>query len=267
MSGPEAPTGRGASATLRPSLMGDRIRVARHHPGQLAPWVEYVWTVRWEVPEPHEQAVIPQPVAHAAAEEGRLLVHGVGHTSFQRRLVGTGHVVGAAFRAGGFRCFTTESMDRLARRVVPAAELLGVDDRPLARDLLHPSATDAALADRLLGWLAEREPRDDPVAVEIGRLVDLAEHDHSLTRAEQVADLAGVSLRTLQRQFGDYVGIGPKWVVRRFRLLDAAAAAHGGADVDWAALADALGFSDQAHLTRQFTAVAGTPPAAYRRDA
>ena len=259
--------GRGAAATLRPGRMGDQVRVARHGPGDLAPWVEYVWMVRWEVPAPHDQAVIPQPVVHAAAENGRLLVHGVGQTSFRRQLVGTGHVVGAAFWAGGFRCFTSVPMNHLARRVAPAAELMGADDRELAVDLLDPTASDAALVDRLLGWLRERRPRRDEVAGEIGRLVELAEHDRSVTRADHLAAHAGVSLRTLQRQFGEYVGIGPKWVIRRFRLLDAAAAAHGGATVDWGSLAADLGFSDQAHLTRQFTAVVGRPPAAYRREA
>jgi AraC-like DNA-binding protein len=34
----------------------------------------------------------------------------------------------------------------------------------------------------------------------------------------------------------------------------------------WAALAHALGFSDQAHLTRVFAQVVGTPPATYQRD-
>jgi AraC-like DNA-binding protein len=56
-------------------------------------------------------------------------------------------------------------------------------------------------------------------------------------------------------------------VVSRFRILDAAAAAHSGVAVDWAELAVDLGFSDQAHLTRAFTSVVGTPPATYQRQA
>jgi transcriptional regulator GlxA family with amidase domain len=85
-------------------------------------------------------------------------------------------------------------------------------------------------------------------------------------RAEQLARLAGVSLRSLQRLFTEYVGVGPKWVIQRFRILDAAAAAHAGQPADWAAVAHELGFSDQAHLTRAFTQVVGTPPATYQRD-
>jgi AraC-like DNA-binding protein len=37
--------------------------------------------------------------------------------------------------------------------------------------------------------------------------------------------------------------------------------------VDWAALAAELGFADQAHLTRAFTATIGVPPVVYARQA
>ena len=86
-------------------------------------------------------------------------------------------------------------------------------------------------------------------------------------RAEQLAEVAGVSLRTLQRRFHAYVGIGPKWVVQRFRLLDVTSAAHGDADVDWAGLAVRLGYADQSHLIRAFTQLVGHPPATYARRA
>jgi transcriptional regulator GlxA family with amidase domain len=116
-------------------------------------------------------------------------------------------------------------------------------------------------------YLLAADPRPDPVVADVRALVAQAEEDRSLTRAEQLAERASTSLRSLQRLFTDYVGIGPKWVVARFRILDAAAAAHGGDLVDWAALATELGFTDQAHLTRAFTAVVGTPPATYARQA
>jgi AraC-like DNA-binding protein len=37
--------------------------------------------------------------------------------------------------------------------------------------------------------------------------------------------------------------------------------------IDWADLAVELGFADQAHLIRAFTATVGTSPAAYAREA
>ena len=67
----------------------------------------------------------------------------------------------------------------------------------------------------------------------------------------------------MQRRFADHVGIGPKAVIRRYRLYEAAEQARGGGRVDWAGVAASLGYSDQAHLTRDFTASFGMPPGRY----
>jgi AraC-like DNA-binding protein len=56
-------------------------------------------------------------------------------------------------------------------------------------------------------------------------------------------------------------------VIQRCRLQDAAARAATAEPVDWALLAGELGFADQAHLTRAFTATIGVPPATYTRQA
>jgi AraC-like DNA-binding protein len=52
-------------------------------------------------------------------------------------------------------------------------------------------------------------------------------------------------------------------VINRFRLHEAAERAGGGQPVDWAGLAAELGYSDQAHLVREFRAAIGAPPERY----
>ena len=52
-------------------------------------------------------------------------------------------------------------------------------------------------------------------------------------------------------------------MIRRYRLLEAAEAVAHGTPVVWADVARQLGFSDQAHLTRDFTAAFGVSPARY----
>jgi AraC-like DNA-binding protein len=93
----------------------------------------------------------------------------------------------------------------------------------------------------------------------------LITRDQSLYRVAQLAGVSGLPERRLQRMFADYVGVAPKWVMRRARLHEAAlrAEAAGPAAVNWAALAAELGYADQAHLTRDFTATIGVPPARY----
>jgi AraC-like DNA-binding protein len=55
-------------------------------------------------------------------------------------------------------------------------------------------------------------------------------------------------------------------VIRRYRLQEAIEQAAAGGPLDWATLAADLGYSDQAHLVREFTAVTGVSPAAYARS-
>ncbi len=79
-----------------------------------------------------------------------------------------------------------------------------------------------------------------------------------------VAERLHVSPRTLQRMFARYVGASPLWVLRRYRLQDAAAAIDVGEGDDLGALASDLGFADQGHFTRAFAEVIGVPPSTYR---
>lgn len=257
---------------MRPTAAAQHIDVRRVVPSERwRPYLQHHWIVRWECPEPFDQQVIPQPCVHVSAEwfEGRprLLVNGITREPFVRTLTGAGHVLGAAFRPASFRAVLGADLNAVAGRVVPFGEVVGADDSATAAEILGAEATDEEMVRALEAYLDGLDVVPDPYADQLNALVDAAENDRSLNRAEQLAELAGVSLRTLQRQFTAYLGIGPKWVVQRFRLLDAAAAAHAGTHTDWAALAAELGFSDQAHLTRAFTFVVGTPPATYAREA
>jgi AraC-like DNA-binding protein len=262
----DVPRGR-PDAILRPSEARRAITLHRVPPSaDLEAFVDYYWYVGWQVDEQHRQQVVPQPRVHMAAEQGRLLVHGISHQPFFRTLSGTGHTLGAAFHPGGFRPFLRRRVGTLCDRVVPAGELFGTDDRPAAHRIVGTSDV-RVMVNALESYLLALDPEPDPVLGQVRALVRLTEENRAITRAEQLAAEASMSLRTLQRLFGDYVGIGPKWVIARCRILDAAAAAHTGEPVDWAGLAVHLGFSDQAHLTRAFTAVVGTPPGAYEREA
>ena len=109
--------------------------------------------------------------------------------------------------------------------------------------------------------LLPREP--DPDVALADRAVALLEADREITRVSELAERLGLSVRTVQRLFADYVGLGPSWVIRRYRLHEAAAHATSGGEVDWARLAITLGYYDQAHLVREFTATVGTAPARY----
>jgi len=83
---------------------------------------------------------------------------------------------------------------------------------------------------------------------------------------ESVADLAArhhLSVRTLQRLFAQYVGVGPKWVMQRYRLHDAIERLDRRRRQDWTRFALDLGYYDHAHFVRDFRALVGRSPAEY----
>ena len=88
--------------------------------------------------------------------------------------------------------------------------------------------------------------------------------DHSLLTVADVADRHAVTVRTLQRLFTHYVGVGPKWVLARYRLHDAVADLDAGWPGTLTDLAVRYGWYDQAHFTRDFTALVGVTPGQYR---
>lgn len=254
-------------AVLRPDAARERIQLARHHPGEsLRPFVDYLWVVRWEVEKPYTQAVLTQPKVHLAAEDGRLRVYGVSRRTFKRVLTGEGKAVGVAFRAGGFRPFMQagERVGSLHNKVVGADELWSVDDAAVARRTLAAD-DDAAMVAEIETFLETRQPTPDPVAEQVATLVATIEEQPWIRRVDELAAESGMGVRALQRLFREYVGAPPKWVIQRRRLLDAAELVHSGERVAWADLAGELGYSDQAHLVRDFTAAVGTSPAAYAK--
>ena len=70
----------------------------------------------------------------------------------------------------------------------------------------------------------------------------------------------------LQRIFSQYVGVGPKWVIKRYRLQEAADQVADGEVVNWAKLALDLGYFDQAHFIKDFKSIVGKAPAEYTQE-
>lgn len=84
-----------------------------------------------------------------------------------------------------------------------------------------------------------------------------------ITRVDMLAAESDTSVRGLQRLFAEHVGVGPKWVIRRYRLHEVTQRMAARAAIDWAALAADLGYADQAHLIRDFSAMFGESPTRY----
>nr|WP_274622340.1 helix-turn-helix transcriptional regulator [Myxococcus fulvus] len=84
---------------------------------------------------------------------------------------------------------------------------------------------------------------------------------------EQVAALAKLEPRNLQRRFSEAVGVSPKWVLKRYRLHEAAEQLARVQVPDMASLALQLGYFDQSHFIRDFKSLVGCSPGQYAERA
>lgn len=235
----------------------------------LAAFVEQYWIVEWNYGDgpPYRQRVVPFPNVHLTFEATRATVNGVRTRPQVRELAGRGGVFGVAFRPGGFRPFLGRSVSTLADRAVPAAEVFGGTDLPASVPAVDLAGA-AAAVEAVEAFLRERAPEPDPRVAVAAEAVARIAATPELTRVDAVAAVLDTTVRGLQRLFAEYVGVGPKWVIRRYRLREVTerlAAGPSAGDVDWAGLAADLGYADQAHFVRDFTAMFGEPPTYHAR--
>lgn len=88
---------------------------------------------------------------------------------------------------------------------------------------------------------------------------------HGTVRVADLVHQSGVSHPTFLRRFRRQVGVGPKAAARVLRYERATALLGQGAS-SVAGIAAACGYADQAHLDREFAALAGCPPTQVVRD-
>jgi AraC-like DNA-binding protein len=251
---------------LDPVAAREKLRLTRVHPSaDLAPFVEHHWIVAWDLrgQEPHVQKTLPYPCVHVVFERKGAAIHGVMRGPFEARLEGRDRVLGVRFRAGAFRGFLKKRVASITDRTLPLSAIFDVDNAAINAAVLD-AADDAAMIAIAEPMLRAVVPAPDPTIGLIGDIIERISADPELMRVDRLAEVAGLGVRDLQRLFAEYVGVSPKWVIRRCRLHEVAHRLAQGESGVLARVAQELGYFDQAHLTRDFTAMVGKSPSDYR---
>ncbi|NHC15745.1 AraC family transcriptional regulator [Motilibacter sp. E257] len=192
-------------------------------------------------------------------------------------LVGGLHTTPALITHDGRQSGIQLALSPLAARAVlglPAGELAGLDVH--AEDVLGPrvrrlrerllaapgwpqrfALLDAALA----GWARDAAPPR-----EVAHAWHLLHGRSGRVRVDELAREVGWSRRHLQARFRAETGLTPKQVARVVRFDRARRALQAAPRTPLAELAVAHGYYDQAHLAREFVALAGVPPSRWVRD-
>jgi AraC-like DNA-binding protein len=150
-----------------------------------------------------------------------------------------------------------QPMARITDSWIDAARL--ADARPLLDAVAGVPAMPDRVA-RLKVALATLPGPNLSLDARVLRAVAHIEQSHGGAPIDEVADAAATTPRHLQRLFTRFVGISPKLLARIRRFQRVFAAWRDEPD-SWASVAIGCGYSDQAHLIRDFSEIGGAPPA------
>jgi AraC-like DNA-binding protein len=234
---------------------------------RLAELVEHFWYVSWDLQgrSTHVQETLPHPNVHLVVEDQQDGIYGVHTARYTRLLEGKSFAFGVKFRAGGFQPFLGASVASIADLRVPLESLFGTDGLALAAAVRSCQDADAMVA-AAEKFLLDRLPARDANTILAAELVAAIAADTSMTSVDTLEARSGLNKRTLQRLFQRYVGVGPKWVIQRYRIHEAVAQIQSGRPIQLSQLALELGYFDQPHFIRDFTRLVGKPPGEYARQ-
>ena len=174
-------------------------------------------------------------------------------------------MMGVLFRPGGARPFFDAPADEFYSRAVPLDPVGCVGGADL-RDRLREAATPAGKFRVLEDALQRRAVMGLELhpAVRYG----LAEFERlANTRSViEIAAQAGLSRRRFAQLFREQVGITPKLYCRLHRFQKVVRQIASGAAVDWADVALAGGYWDQAHMGHEFRSFSGLSPGAFLKS-
>lgn len=219
----------------------------------LAHFVDHYWEVWWDYDRPYRQLIVPYPNVHLTFRDGAATINGVRDRHHVKELDGAGGVFGVAFRPGSFRPFLGAPVATITNLTVDASQVF---------DAELPDPVEVATVEE---FLRARLPAPDARAERAAGIVAAIAANPRVTRVDALAHDLGTGPRELQRLFAEYVGVGPKWVIRRYRLREVTERLARGEPVNWAQLAAELGYADQAHFVRDFRRMFGETPTGYAK--
>ena len=240
-------------------------------PGEaLAAWVERFWTIRGECDDALPNRVLPDGCADVIVDlssSPHAFVAGPMRAAAVVPLAGHVDLFGVRFRPGAALAFLDAPLAELTDRDVPLEALWGSLAGALESALAQaPVAARVALAERILLARLEAARGAGREAQAVGHAIALLRRSRGGAGVRDVAAALGVGERWLERAFDRHVGYGPKMLARVVRLQHAVRLLEAGPPLSWSALAYDAGYADQAHLVREFRALAGLTPGAFAAE-
>lgn len=172
--------------------------------------------------------------------------------------------VGIGFAPGGLAAFMPVPAHELGNAALTPDSVFGIDIRDLrdrVYDVVHDSAAVKSLLD---SFLLARLQRTHTYEQAHYLAQHLAETDGTL-RIQHLSEIAGYSIRSVDRLFRRIHGVTPKYYARVLRFQRALPRVRH-TQQPFTQIALACGYSDNAHFSREFKVLTGFTPRQYRQQ-
>ena len=172
-----------------------------------------------------------------------------------------------------------------AMRFLPSAcaKILGQNPSKFELKILNDSANLKHLSLGVLKKLVRCRSFDEAIEIFIAQIKKLdlkpAETDEKVAEAvklieenpgeikiSEIAAAVNLSVRQLERRFKKSSGLSPKQYARTRRIRATAVAVVENMRINWANHAAEMGFTDQSHLTREFSSITGRSPNSFAEN-
>lgn len=176
---------------------------------------------------------------------------------------GVGKIIGVKFETGALKELLPLPIESYVNKEVLAKEIFGLD---FVNNLIslyeHENDLEVIsyIHDNLTSFV---QPITKSKAI-TQSLVSLIKNNENICTVKQVASHANISSRSVQRYFSEYVGLSPKWLIRKYRLSRVLDELETNS-VSTLDIVTQLEYVDQSHLIRDFKEILGITPNRYNK--
>lgn len=249
--------------------MFDRVRPQ----GAFVDFIEWYWTSESEDREPSKKKIIPdgfpEVVFHYGdpyriklrdrwQPQGQCLLGGQLRKHFYLENTGRSGMFGITFKPAALSHLFGLQMNRYSHRVVSLSSVPGpwnslIDEIQRCNAArMRIEKTEAFLSPFL------KDISGEPVE----KCLKILHQNHGTLTMSNLCSEVHITERQLQRLFGRYVGVSPKYYSRILRFNHIFSLIQGG-KVAWADVVFLSGYYDQSHFIRDFKIFTGEDPTAY----
>jgi len=254
------------SGVLHQTLSAEKFQLRRYLPeAELASLVEQFWLVDWDLrgQPAHIQQNLPDPNMHLVISKQSAKLMGPVSKKYRYTMQGQGRIIGVKFNLGVLAKNLPCALDKALNIEFEAVEIFKFKQQELIENTLNARSDKdavALLSHELLNSVIQVEPS----LTKVQTLVQQIKDNKEINRVELLAELSQTSVRSLQRLFKTYVGLSPKWLIRKYRLHHALEMLENR-QFSLAELAANLDYADQSHLIRDFSEFLDITPKQYSK--